>query len=175
MTELRSVIRSLVHAGGTPAQIVGSLNSLLHEDLSRAELIITLFYASYSPATRTLAFASAGHSPPLICSRHGGCREIDAEGLILGVHSHVEYEQKEVAMVEGDILLLYTDGITEATGGGGEFFGTGRLARTLEDEGGREPEEILDAILMRLREFTGGASSRDDICMALLKVGMVSR
>lgn len=175
MTELRSVIRSLVHAGGTPAQIVGSLNELLYEDLSRAELIVTLFYASYSPSTRTLAFASAGHSPPLIFSRHGECREIDAEGLILGVHSHVEYEQKEVTMVEGDILLLYTDGITEATGGGGEFFGTGRLARTLEDVGGREPEEILDVILTRLREFTGGASSRDDICMVLLKAGVVSR
>ncbi|AAR34030.1 SpoIIE family protein phosphatase [Geobacter sulfurreducens] len=171
MTELRSVIRSLVHAGGTPAQIVGSLNALLHEDLSRAELIITLFYASYSPATHTLAFASAGHSPPLVCRRRGECRQIDAEGLILGVNPLVEYEQNEVTMAAGDILLLYTDGITEATGADGEFFGTARLARAMEEESGREPEELLDAILTRLRMFTGGVPSGDDICMALLKVG----
>ncbi|KIE41382.1 SpoIIE family protein phosphatase [Geobacter anodireducens] len=171
MTELRSVIRSLVHAGGTPARIVGSLNALLHEDLSRAELIITLFYASYSPATRTLAFASAGHSPPLVCRRRGECRQIDAEGLILGVHPLVEYEQQEIPMAAGDILLLYTDGITEATGPGGELFGTARLARAVEEEREREPEEFLDAILARLRMFTGGVPSGDDICMALLKVG----
>lgn len=74
-------------------------------------------------------------------------------------------------MAAGDILLLYTDGITEATGPDGELFGTARLARAMEEESEREPEELLDAILARLRMFTGGVPSGDDICMALLKVG----
>lgn len=172
MTEARSVIRSQARLGGSPAAIVAALNDLLYDDLTRAELFITMFYASYAPGTRTLTFASAGHNPPLLFRGRegGGCRELDADGLILGVRTGVAFEELAVRLESGDVVLLYTDGITEAQSGDGEFFGTGRLCGVISDCRDDDPDAIIAAVLSRLAAFTRLGSLADDICMLLLKV-----
>ncbi|RNC68382.1 MAG: PAS domain S-box protein [Desulfuromonadales bacterium] len=171
MTEARSVIRTQARSGGSLAEIVGSLNELLYDDLTRAELFITLFYASYRPISRTLTYASAGHNPPLLfreAERH--CQELDAEGLILGVRPHVSFEEREVRLEPGDLLLLYTDGITESDNGSGELFGAGRLCAILAARHGDEPEAVIDAVLAEVATFTGGRPPADDICMVVVKI-----
>lgn len=171
MTEARSVIRTQARSGGSPSVIVGSLNEILYDDLTRAELFITMFYASYRPASRVLAYASAGHNPPLLCrSAEGRCRELDAEGLILGVRSQVAFEEREVRLEAGDMLFLYTDGITESDNGSGELFGVDRLGAFLAEHHGDEPEAIIDAVLAELASFTGGRPPADDICMVAVKI-----
>ncbi|AJE02660.1 SpoIIE family protein phosphatase [Geobacter pickeringii] len=170
MTEARSVIRAQARSGGSPAAIVDSLNELLYDDLSRAELFITMFYASYAPTTRTLTFASAGHNPPLLYQRDTGeFRELDAEGLILGVSQGVVFEERQVELAPGDVVLLYTDGITEAQDETGEFFGVSRLCSALHDHRDDGLEGLMGAVLARLAGFTRLSSLGDDVCMVLLK------
>jgi len=171
MTEARSVIRTQARSGGSPAAIVGSLNETLYDDLTRAELFITMFYASYRPASRILTYASAGHNPPLLYRRaEGGCQELDAEGLILGVRPQVAFEEREVRLEPGDLLFFYTDGITESDDGRGELFGVGRLCSILTSRHGDEPEAIINAVLAELAAFTGGRPPADDICMVAVKI-----
>ena len=171
MTEARSVIRTQARSGGSPAVIVGSLNEILYEDLTRAELFTTMFYASYRPASRILTYASAGHNPPLLYrSVAGRCQELDAEGLILGVRPQVAFEEREARLEPGDVLFLYTDGITESDNGSGELFGVQRLCALLAARHGEEPEAVIDAVLAELAAFTGGRPPADDICMVAVKI-----
>ncbi|WP_298436045.1 SpoIIE family protein phosphatase [Geobacter sp.] len=170
MTEARSVIRAQARCGGSPAAIVASLNDLLYDDLTRAELFITMFYASYAPATRTLTYASAGHNPPLLYQRADGtCRELDADGLILGVRQEVAFEERQMPLAPGDVVFLYTDGIPEAQDDTGEFFGLSRLVRALHEHRDDDLEGLIGAVLARLAGFTRLSSPGDDVCMVLLK------
>ncbi|MBT1076955.1 SpoIIE family protein phosphatase [Geobacter grbiciae] len=171
MTEARSVIRTQARSGGSPAAIVRSLNENLYEDLTRAELFTTMFYASYRPTSGILTYASAGHNPPLLYRRaEGRCLELDADGLILGVKPQVTFEEREVRLAPGDILLLYTDGITESDNGSGELFGIGRLSALLASLHGEEPEAVIEAVLSELAAFTGGRPPADDICTVAVKI-----
>lgn len=171
MTEARSVIRAQARSGGSPGVIVGSLNEILYEDLTSAELFTTLFYASYQPASRVLTYASAGHNPPLLCRASGEpCLELDAEGLILGVRLQEKFEEREVRLEPGDILFLYTDGITESDNGSGELFGVERLGSLLRARRGEEPEAVIETVLAELSAFTGGRPPADDICMVAVKI-----
>ncbi|WP_298273471.1 SpoIIE family protein phosphatase [Geobacter sp.] len=170
MTEARSVIRAQARCGGSPAAIVASLNDLLYDDLTRAELFITMFYATYAPATRTLTYASAGHNPPLLYQRaDGACGELDADGLILGVRQGVVFEERQVPLAPGDVVFLYTDGIPEAQDDTGEFFGVSRLVRALHEHRDDDLEGLMGAVLARLAGFTRLSSPGDDVCMVLLK------
>ncbi|MDU0461007.1 MAG: PP2C family protein-serine/threonine phosphatase, partial [Geobacteraceae bacterium] len=118
-----------------------------------------------------LSFASAGHNKPLLF-RQGevACIEIDAEGLILGVMKAVVFENKSIMMLEGDILLLYTDGITEAENHDGEFFGIDRLSRIVAGNHAEPPQKIIDSVLESLSEFCQSRPLQDDISMVVLKV-----
>lgn len=169
MIEARSVIRSQARAGGSPAEIAAALNSLLYDDLNRAELFVSLFYASYAPGSRVLTYASAGHNPPLVYRRSGEFLELDAEGLILGVRQEVPFEERRTRLEPGDLVFLYTDGITETATGSGELFGVERLRRMLREWAGAPPEKIFDAVLDRLAAFSQQATLADDVCMVVLK------
>jgi len=129
MVETRSAIRSQVSRLGTPSETLGVLNNFLFEDLDNSDYFITLFYLQYDITTRQLSFANAGHPPPLLLSPfQSQCRLLDAEGMILGCEKNVIFEEKTTTLNEGDLILLYTDGLTEAENPDGEFFGVERVS-----------------------------------------------
>ncbi len=97
-------------------------------------------------------------------------RELDAEGLILGVRKGVPFEEKQLPMEEGDVLILYTDGITEAQNDAGELFGLGRLCGIIGARHSESPREISDAVLREVSAFTDGAPPQDDMTMIVMKV-----
>ncbi|MDO9307776.1 MAG: SpoIIE family protein phosphatase [Deltaproteobacteria bacterium] len=171
MAETRSVLRARVYSAATAPDVLSLLNELLYEDLTNAELFITMFYVKYNVFSRMLSFASAGHNKPLLF-RQGevACIEIDAEGLILGVLKAVVFENKSILMLEGDILLLYTDGITEAQNPCGDFFGIDRLSEIVADNHAEHPQKIIDSVLESLTEFCQSRPLQDDISMVVLKV-----
>ena len=171
MAETRSVLRAQARSDKTAGAILATLNELLHDDLSAAELFITMFYVRYDAESRVLAYANAGHNPPLI-SREGqlACVELDAEGLILGVKRDVQFEEKLIDLQQGDVVLLYTDGITEAQNPSGDFFGTGRLCEILTRNHARPAEEIIETILTEVETFSATAVINDDISMVVFKV-----
>lgn len=145
------------------------VNEFLYEDLSRAELFITMFYLSYDAEKQRIRFTSAGHNPPILWrSDPRICERLDADGLILGVKRSVIFEEKQMELRAGDILLLYTDGITEAVSPTGEFFGEERLCELLDEYHALPPQQILDNLLNRLRLFTGTQSFVDDITLVIM-------
>jgi PAS domain S-box-containing protein len=151
--------------------ILRILNALLYEDLSKAELFITMFYMKYNPATRKLSYANAGHNRPLLLpAGKTVCCELDAEGIIFGVTKEIAFEEKTIVLAPGDLVLLYTDGITEAQNAKGEFFGVERLTRLFSTQGTKKPQEIINTIAKDLQTFSGSSSFADDVSMVVVKV-----
>ncbi|TAL46551.1 MAG: PAS domain-containing protein [Methylovulum sp.] len=153
------------------ADILRALNALLYDDLSRAELFITMFYMKYNPITRKLSYANAGHNCPLLLPvGETVCRELDADGIIFGVSKEITFEEKNIVLREGDLVLLYTDGITEAQNPEGKFYGTDRLAQLFASQGSNMPQEIINKIVKDLQTFCDNSSFADDVSMVVLRV-----
>jgi len=171
MAETRSVLRAQFHATNSTSNILAMLNEELHEDLSSAELFITMFYIKYNMENRLLTYASAGHNRPLLF-RPGNfaCTELDAEGLILGVKKDVLFEEKTMQLQEGDILLMYTDGVTEAQNVADELFGEGRLCSILSLTHNEHPTLMIDRILLEVTAFSDPQPLKDDVSLVLMKV-----
>ena len=169
MVETRSVLRAQMQVSRPTGEILGVLNDLLCEDLSRSELFITMFCAKYDGAGRSLSYANAGHTRPLLFHA-GAWQELDSEGLILGVQQEVLFEEKSVVLEAGDLLFIYTDGIIETEAGNGELFGVPRLCALLSGLLQREPEEIIDRVMAEVAEFGSPNPLQDDISMVVMKL-----
>lgn len=178
MAEARSTLKMETHrmmqtqrgASQDANKTLADLNDLLFEDLNRADMFITMFYLRYLTATGEIVYANAGHNPPLLLRRdERQCAELDAEGLILGVRKHVDFEQKRLGFGPGDTLLLYTDGIIEARNKTGDLFGTTRLREIFATHAHADPDRLIAIILDELGRFAGSRSFEDDISLVVLK------
>ena len=170
MVETRSVLRAQMQAARSTGEILGVLNTLLFEDLTRAELFITMFCGKFDAQKGILSYSNAGHTRPLLL-RGSGWQELDADGLILGVEYQVEFEEKSIRLEPGDLLFIFTDGIIEAEGAPGEFFGLPRLCELLLGLREESPEAMIDAVLARLGAFCAADPLQDDVSMVVMKVG----
>jgi Na+/proline symporter len=171
MAETRTLIRARQGQIGTPRDILAELNRFFYEDLSRAELFVTMFFLEFDPENRQTVYASAGHSPALLWQKAAGtCRRLDAEGLILGVRREFPYEQESIRLAPGDVLLLYTDGVIEAANADHELFGEERLAEVLRDAHQRSPQELIELIFQRARLFSGSQTFNDDVSLVVMLV-----
>ena len=170
MVETRSAIRTQASGSGTPAETLSVLNNFLFEDLDRSDYFISLFYLQYNSSNHQLSFANAGHPPPLLLSPYQSeCRQLDADGLILGVNKNVLFEERTTRLGQGDLILLYTDGLTEAENEAGEFFGLQRVSDILVQQAQKSPQAIIDALLEQLKQFCGSDSFNDDITLMVFK------
>jgi phosphoserine phosphatase RsbU/P len=172
MAETRTFIHARATDIGRVNSIMQELNEFFYADLTRAELFITMFYAAYQPAGRRLTYASAGHNRPLLLRRgRGTCERLDAEGLILGIKHQVVFEEQATTLEVGDVLLLYTDGVTEAAHPEtGQFFGEESLCTLLEDIHQLPAQAIVDGILRQVRIFTGVHNFQDDVSLVVMKM-----
>jgi sigma-B regulation protein RsbU (phosphoserine phosphatase) len=174
MTLLRGMLRAEVLSRLPPDRILHDLNQLAQEDLAHSHRFVTLFYSDYDPRTRVLRYANAAHNPPLLWRRQRHAVErLDAPGLLIGLQPEAEYGCERVVLEPGDVLLYYTDGVTEASGPGSERFDETRLIRALEavcrSAGGAQ--QILDQLFIRLDRFVGSDRHlEDDASMVVLKV-----
>ena len=169
MVETRSVLRAQMQTTMSTRETLRVLNELLYDDLTRAELFITMFCCTYDGAHRTLSYANAGHTRPLLF-RAGSWRELDADGLILGVKQEVLFEEKSVQLESGDLLFLYTDGIIEAENAERELFGEERLCAIVSGMLEGEPESVIDRIMAEVAAFWCPAPLQDDISMVVMKL-----
>jgi phosphoserine phosphatase RsbU/P len=174
MVEARSAIRIQAKRPGTPAETLHILNDFLFQDLNAADFFITLFYCQYDIPQQQLRFANAGHPPPLLCSTvRNSCQKLDAEGLILGVKETVVFEQKIIQLAQGDIILMYTDGLTEAENPEGDFFGLGRVGNVLFELAQQSPQAIIAGIVEELKLFCQRDTFNDDITLLVFKKGSI--
>jgi len=152
----------------SPRDILTRTNRQLCER-TRPGQFVTLFYGLLNPLTATFTYANAGHNPPLLYG-HGEWDALEADGIILGVEEEATFEQREVTLREGDVLVLYTDGITEAMNDLEELFGEERLKEVIAANAGGSAEEIGRAVVQAVNQYVADEPQYDDITLVVLKV-----
>lgn len=148
------------------------LNLLLCEKPSGGRYA-SMLWCYYEPATRLLSYVNAGHYPPFLIAGEGRPREVlrldSGGGPVLGILPAARYEQARCEIRPGDVLVLYSDGLIEATNAAGEEYGEGRLRQLLASEEPGSPGSVRDAVLASVRRFLGSSSARDDVTLVVAK------
>jgi serine phosphatase RsbU (regulator of sigma subunit) len=142
------------------ACLLRSVNWLFQESTPPGSYA-TLFFAEYCDADRRLRYVNCGHPPALLCRRNGAVERLGATATVLGLDGAWDCAIGEKQLVPGDTLVLYTDGVTEATNRRGEEFGDLRLAELLRGELETPAPELLEAVLEGARQFAGQAFQDD--------------
>jgi len=130
---------------------------------------ITFFFSVLDAATGGLRFANAGHNPPVLLRASGEPQMLEGGGPVLGIVPMAPYCEQSASLAPGDLLVLYSDGVTEANNPGYDEFGEERFIRVLSENRARSAREILDAVTAALKEFTAGAAQADDITLVVAK------
>lgn len=166
MAEVRTLLRLSSTNDLSPSAILTMLNRQLYDDLNRAELFITMFYARIEINSGQMTYANAGHNQPLLHHPNTDrCIQLDADGLILGVLPEVHYEEQQISLAPGDTLLMYTDGIPEAMDPDGTLFGMERLCKTVSSATALPPEQLADQLYQLVQEYRQGVPIQDDISL----------
>jgi len=154
--------------GGSPARtadVVTRLNRQIYASTPR-EKYVTLFYGVYDSANRTLTYTNAGHLPPVLFRRNRILR-LEGGGTVVGLFPSALYEQAEVQIEPGDLLLAFTDGMTEPENNYGEEFGEGRLLEVARRALGAPPEVLMDEIYRSVSDWTGSPELQDDMTLVV--------
>jgi phosphoserine phosphatase RsbU/P len=168
----RTLLKSNALYVREPAQVVARLNDQLCAE-NEQMMFVTVFFGVLRLSTGEMSYVNAGHNPPLIGSRLRGVDMLPkGQNMALAVMDELSYITGQVTLAKGDTLLLYTDGVTEATNRAGELFGEARLVDivgALHDAGDDLPQAVLRAV----REFENGAAQADDITCVAVRYGVV--
>ncbi len=165
MTMLRGMLRAEVLTGLPPDRILHDLNQLAIYDLDQSHRFVTLFYSDYDPRTQKLRYANAAHNPPFLWkNKEQKIFKLDADGFVIGLQKDAEYICGEVQLNNLDVILYYTDGITETTNNLGERFGEKNLKLTFSKlcKKNLNSQEILNQIFKKLDDFSGKKKQLDD-------------
>lgn len=169
MAMSRTLLRTTALSGRSPSQALMRANELILKD-TQTELFLSAFYLILSTADGTIDFASAGHNPPyLVRGENGQVFNLEAAGMILGAFDEIELEQKQAELKTNDLLVLYTDGITEAFNTDGEPYGEERLIRLLHEYHDLNAQELLSQLLDDVNQFAGSSPPSDDLTVVVIK------
>ena len=168
MAFLRASLRAAIHIGYAPHISMAKVNYLLWESIERNQFV-TAFYSVLDASNRTLAYTNAGHSPPLLLEKDGRARFIERGGRPLGMFRDTRYYEYYLSMEPGQVLVLYTDGVTEATNAKGEEYGIERLERAVREGSHLSARELIGFIHRDVLEWTDGQGATDDITFFIVK------
>lgn len=168
MALLQGSLRTLITAGFRGADLVAKLNAHLHASIPSNRLV-TFFYAELDTETGGLRYVNAGHNPPLLVRASGAVERLDPTGIALGILSTAPFDEPEATLHAGDRLLLYTDGITEATNLEDEEYGDARLERFLRTHRSTPADTLLAALRDDVLAFCGPVRPRDDMTLQLVE------
>ena len=128
----------------------------------------TLFFGVYDASASTLTYSNAGHLPPLLL-RNGEITPLDVNGMIVGAFEHADYSATKLAMEPGDLLVAYTDGITEPENSAGDEFGEDRLQQAIRRDSGQPLQTLIDNVLNDVVAWTGESTLQDDMTMLAVR------
>jgi sigma-B regulation protein RsbU (phosphoserine phosphatase) len=168
MSNLQAVLRSKTPILGAPDEVLRQMNSDLHDRVGEGRFV-TLFYMVLEPAAGGLVYANAGHNPPFVVSPDGKIASLEVSGVPLGILAETQYKAFEQKILPGEIVVLYSDGITEAGGRDRELFGEERLATVLRDSRTKTAAEIVDAVLLAVDTFREEEPISDDMTLVVLR------
>jgi serine phosphatase RsbU (regulator of sigma subunit) len=167
MANLHANVRAQVETDRPLPDMVARVNRSIHQAV-KGQRFITLVLAALDPATGAIRYVNAGHNPPLLLRADDRVESLGTGGFLLGVFPDAVYELGEVSLDPGDLLVLYSDGVTEAMDPSGEEFGEERLTAFLREHRALPPEELVDSLIARVRDFSQGKQG-DDITVAALR------
>jgi serine phosphatase RsbU (regulator of sigma subunit) len=168
MANVQGLLRTQAATAESLGELARKINRHLHGSLGGAKFC-TLFYGVYDDVRRQFEYINAGHNPPLVITPQG-VRYFEATGLPLGLFPEVAHGPRFEELEPGTLLVLYSDGITEARNVRGETYGLNRLLGAISRARDAEVERLLAKILADVNEFTEGAPIEDDRTLVLLKL-----
>ena len=165
----RTLVRATAMSGRTPSDALRRTNTLIISD-ARSDLFVTVFYALLHPRSGSLTYANAGHNPPLwLQASTGKIQRLVQHGMALGVMPNLSLSEQAVTLGPGDVLALYTDGVTEALNHAGEEFGLERLEQVVTTHAQGSAEAIVAAIEAAVDAFVGDVPPFDDFTLVVMK------
>ncbi len=169
MAVSRTVIRTTGLRGLSPAECIDTANKLIAAD-SVDCMFVTVFYGIYNIKTGEVVYCNAGHNPPHILKANCGVEILPkSKSMVVGAMDIATYKQDTLQLEQGDALVMFTDGVTEAMNPQREEFGIQRLNDSLQDAAMRSPQEIIDTVKDDIKTFADGAEQSDDITMLVIK------
>src|SRR5437762_12629480 len=168
MAFLRASLRAATHIGYAPHISMSKVNYLLWESIERNQFV-TAFYAILDAANRTLAYCNAGHNPPFLMEADGKVHFEERGGVPLGMFRDSRYYEYYATIEPGQMLVLYTDGVTEAMNPSGEEYGGQRLVAAALRGRHLSARELIELIHRDVIDWTGGRGAHDDVTFFIIK------
>ncbi len=168
MANLQATLRSQTLIDATPNESIGRSNRLLYRSTD-PEKFATLFYGILDFANHSLTYSNAGHENPFLLRRDASSDRLETGGTVLGVVEDFRYEQETVELNAGDLLVVFSDGITEAFDTNEAQFGEKRLAEVIAEHRDEPAEAITNQIIEAVRRHAGAAPQADDLTLVVIK------
>src|ERR1044072_3549446 len=168
MVFLRASLRAATHIGYSPHISMAKVNYLLWESIERNQFV-TAFYGILDVTNKTLTYTNAGHNPPILLKQNGEVSIIDRGSVPLGMFRDTRYHEYYLTTEPGQVLVLYTDGVTEAQNAAGEEFGRDRLVRAVQANRKLGARELIAAVHHEVIEWTEGLGATDDVTFFVIK------
>jgi serine phosphatase RsbU (regulator of sigma subunit) len=173
MASLQASLRAqALHPHLDLSALIGDVNRLVHES-SPTHFFASVFYAEFEPATRVLRYVNAGHNPPVVIRPQNGSYEmfrLNSTGMPVGISADSQFAYRTFQFEIDDVLVAYTDGVTEAENRHGELWGQERLENLLGSCSCKTPEQIIKRILEEVSRFASNQPERDDMTLVVMAV-----
>jgi sigma-B regulation protein RsbU (phosphoserine phosphatase) len=172
MASLRASLRGMtLYGSGDLAQMMQKVNRLVYE-ASASNRYATFFFAVYDTAAKDLRFVNAGHNPPIIVRRHSNqtleILKLEAGGPVIGLLPHISYTEASIKLERGDLVLMYTDGISEAMNPDDEEWGERRMTDAAKTAHDKPAPEVLSSVFRDADAFINGAVQHDDMTVLVM-------
>ncbi|HTX93215.1 MAG TPA: SpoIIE family protein phosphatase [Anaerolineales bacterium] len=170
MSSLQTALQTLIPDADSSAEVIQRVNRYYLHNVNLTTFV-TVFLGQFDPGQYTLSYCNAGHNPPLLYqAQPGQAVWLKPTGAAVGLVEEYKLRVEQVLLRPGDLVLLYTDGVTEAVDAQGEPFGQERLVRLVAQNADRSAQEIVSALRIGLEDFIGTAALADDVTLVVCKV-----
>jgi len=173
MASIQALLRTLVPINQSPAEVMRQVHKLFIHNI-RFETFVTFFIGAFDSSTKTLTFCNAGHQPPLVLHKNEGKKESQdmlwPTGAAIGLVEEAEFAEKTIELQKEDLLVLYTDGVTEAANLQNQEFGRERLIKLSRQANDAPVKQVVQEIRQSLEEFSEGKPLADDTTIVICKI-----
>jgi len=168
MTNLHASVRAHVESQQPLPLIMARLNRSIHQAV-RGERFITLVLIALDRGTGDFQYVNAGHNPPYLVHASGEIEQLSVGGLLLGMFPEATYESATLKLQAGDVLVLYSDGVTEARNDADDEYGEERLTAFLAKNRGLDPEKLVESLIRTVNEFSKDGKPGDDVTVTVIR------
>jgi sigma-B regulation protein RsbU (phosphoserine phosphatase) len=173
MASIQAMLRAIVPVNHSLAEVLRQMNKLFIHNISFTTFV-TFFIGAFDPTTKTFTYCNAGHNPPMILQERKNGKEsivwLNPTGAAIGLVEEAVFGENTLSFHEGDLLVMYTDGITEAVNIKNDEFGSERLAAIIKRSHQSPPKEVVRGIREGLEDFSGGQPLADDATVVVCRI-----